>query len=80
MPNLASPVRNKFKLSNAKVENVVNAPNPPMKIRLRILGEIGTYSNNCHRKPIRNEPKRLTTKVPQGKSVPNKVKAQPEIT
>lgn len=62
----------KFKVSNEKVEKVVNPPNTPTKIAIRTSSETLMRSSRVKdRKPINNEPTTFTSKVPYGKVAPN---------
>jgi hypothetical protein len=57
-----SPSLNRLKLSSAKVENVVNPPRKPIKMKLLTFGEKFSISEKPHRKPIVRQPDRFTAR------------------
>ncbi len=63
------PFRAIVNISYPKVENVVNPPRNPIRIKARI-SEVNTclVSNNPPRKPIKRHPAILTNIVPYGKN------------
>ena len=77
--NLIAPSLNKFIDSNAKVEKVVNPPKTPIKINVRICGEILRSSKTPHMSPIKNAPDTFTSNVPHGKTVSVYLCGTPDI-
>lgn len=66
-------------LSRLYVEKVVNAPRIPTKRKVFRLGDMVVLSKAPHRKPMVNDPRIFTVRVPQGKTLSKYRCGKPEM-
>lgn len=64
---LYSPSLKRLIVSIEKDEKVVNPPRKPIVKKIFVSTGTTKFSNRLNKNPIRNEPIRLTEKVPDGK-------------